>query len=92
MKITTTVTVHVSPDNLPLMALIVAKNGGTREGETLAQAIARIRDAAAFDDAFRQIAPHLDSYFGEKESGTSAALKELLRNGAIEVSTVVDEG
>lgn len=89
MKITTTITISVSPENASLVPYLVSRLGGKQEGETDVEAIKRIRNTSAFDNAYSQIVNHLYPYFGEKERATAEALDDLLKNGAIEVETSV---
>lgn len=90
MKIKTTTTINISPENEQLVSIVVAKNGGTLDGESLQDAIKRIRNNISFDTTYYQIQPHLRAYFGERDLDTVVSLEEMLRNGGIEVSTIIE--
>lgn len=91
MIITTTTTIEISESNAGLIPFIIAKNWGSVEWETPEESIIRLRNDVSFWWAFGQIAPHIETYFGEAWKEQSQAIIGLLNNWAISVNTTIDE-
>lgn len=90
MKIITTTTLEISPENEALIPIVVAKNGGQLDGETIEQSIARIRNDAANFALRGQVIPNIRAYFGEKDSATAEAILAAIDAGAIHSETVIE--
>lgn len=89
ITVTTSTTQTVSTENEPLVGVIIAQNGGLRDGETVDQAISRICSERAYAAQYSISAPHISAYFGLKDAATARALDAQLRD-SIKVSTTVE--
>lgn len=93
MIIETTIKIHVSGANEPLVPYLANAKGlvkkNDEEMETVPEAIERIMNNAHRVATMQEIVPDLERYFGIKDKAQFDSLLESLQNGAVEVSTVI---